>query len=505
VLHIVSSGGVPAAAQQSLFMPLLTRLPKRRVKAEIVALAPGFAPGAVLRQGGIPVHEVHFSTKRFSFGAPAELLNATRLLRPDIIHAWGHTAQLAAMAVRARCDWKPKVVWSVADTAPLSKSAGFVDKQKLKLTAKFASKADRIVYTSEAAAAMHRRVGYPDGQPTVVSPGVDPTRFKPDHASRRKVREQLGLPPNAFVVGMVAPFQLEFDHATFLQGVGELIKTNPNVHVLLAGHGVQRGNAPLMALVGGGTLGTRTQLLGEWSDMSAFYAACDVACSSARFDSARMTLVMAMLCGVPCVATGMGAQGEVVGQFGVAIEPGSPAAFVRGIKRVMDMPADRRAFMAQGARKHALSRFVHPRSAQQYLQLYFDLAGVQAQAEQELPMLAIDPTIPAAPVEVVPELATVGAQKVATASIEWTDPDSLEAKPAAKKDKEPAQPVLQEGDVLQMFETDLASGAVPKSRDMEQARGVAEELEDLLSPEELQLENEPAPAEPKKLAAAGGT
>ena len=505
VLHIVSSKGVPGAAQQSLFMPLLTRLPKQRVKSQIISLAPNFAPGPVLRQSGVPVHDVSFSTQRFAFGAPAELFNTVRLQRPDIIHAWGLTAQLAALAVRTRCDGKPKVMWSPIETTPLTQNSGLLERQKLKLAARFASKVEQIVYTSEAAAAMHRRAGYPDAQPTVISPGVDATRFKPDYAVRRKIREQLGLPGNAFVIGMVAPFQLEYDHATFLQGVGELIKTNPNVHVLLAGHGVQRGNAPLMALVGGGTLGTRTQLLGDWSDIATFYNACDVACSSARFDAARMTLVMAMLCGVPCVATGMGAQGEVLGQFGVAIEPGSPVAFVRGIKRVMEMPADKRAFMALGARKHALSRFIHPFGAQQYLKLYFDLAGIEADAALELPLPQIDPGIPAPPVEVVPDLATVGEKKVASASIEWTDPDSLEVSPA----KEPAaqqQPTLQEGDVLQMFES-ATSGAAGQSRNDERARGVAEEVEDLLAPEALQAEAEPSQplaVQPKKVAGSGG-
>jgi glycosyltransferase involved in cell wall biosynthesis len=52
---------------------------------------------------------------------------------------------------------------------------------------------------------------------------------------RRKIREQLHLGPDAFVIGMVAPFQPEYDHATFIKAVGELIKSNPNVAVVLAG------------------------------------------------------------------------------------------------------------------------------------------------------------------------------------------------------------------------------------------------------------------------------
>ena len=504
VLHIVSSNGVPAAAQQALFMPLLTRLPKARVKSQVVTLAPDFAPAAVLRQAGIPVHDVALSTRRFAPSAPQELLKTVREFHPDIIQAWGLTAQLAALLVRTRCHWQPKLVWSPVDTLPLPPKASFLDQQKLKLSAKFAPKVIRIVYTSEAGAAMHRRAGYPDTTPTIMPLGVDPSRCKPDWPAGRKVREQLGLPANAFVVGMLAPFQPEYDHATFLQGVGELIKTHPNVYVLLAGHGVQRGNAPLMALVGGGTMGTRTQLLGDWSDLSSFYNACDVACSTARTDRARMMLVNAMLCGVPCVGTGMGAQGEVLGQFGVAIEPGSPAAIVRGIKRVMDLPSDKRAFMALGARKHALSRFVLPRAAQQYLQLYFELLGIQADAAKELPMPVIDATIPARPVEVVPDLVAEGEKKVASSSIEWQDPDSIEI--VAAKKPTASKPVMQEGDVLQIFESNHASGDTAPSRDMERARGLADDIEDLLSPEALQSAEEDALAAApiKKAADAGG-
>lgn len=508
VLHLVSSGGVTGSLQQSLFMPLLTRMPKQRVKTQVVSLAPGFAPAAVLRQNGVPVHDVALSKRRFSWGAFRELLEATRQFRPDVIQAWGLTARLAALFVRARCEWKPKIVWSIADTAPLPKNAGLIDRQKLKFTGKYSDKADRIVYTSEAAASMHRRVGYPEGGHAVVPPGVDPMRFKPDFAARRKVREQLGLEPEAFVIGMIAPFQAEHDHATLIKGVGELIKTHPHLCVILAGHGVQKGNGPLMALVGGGTLGTRTQLLGDWSDVASFFNACDIACSSSLTDSGRMTLVMAMLCGVPCVATGMGAQGEVIGQFGVAIEPGSPVAFVRGITRVMQMPQDRRAFMAQGARKHALTNFVQVRSLQKYLQLYFDIVGRQALAAEAVPTQEIDEAIPPMPEEMrTAKTAKPAANAVAMNDL--SDPDSLEARvPVAtfeykrKPEPEPPPPPVEpkpqsDGDVLQIFESSLSSSAPSQGSVMtERARGVAEDLGDLLAPEMLQVAEPAAPQAP---------
>ena len=508
VLHIVSAGALASSLQQSLFMPLLTRLPRPRVKSLVACLSPGAVPSAVLRQSGVPTYDLALSRKRFSPRAYLELQQATRNFRPDVIHAWGHTAQIVAALLRPGCEWKPQLIWNIADTAPLTKDAGFFDRQKLKYAAKFASRADRIVYSSEAAAAGHRRVGFPEGGHETIPPGVDATRFKPDFAARRRLREQLNLPGETFVIGMSAPFQPEYDYSTLIKGVGELIKANPNVALVLAGHGVQKGNAPLMALIGGGALSTRVHLLGEWSDISALYNACDVVCSSAVNDQSRMNVVMAMLCGVPCVATGMGAQGEVIGQHGVAIEPGNPAAFVKGLTRVMQMTPEKRTFMAQGARKHALANYVYVRSLQKYLQLYYDLIGRQSLVTQDLPTPEMDATLtvpPALPTEA--ELNAAKRKPLAVA--DWGDPDSLESKVTEREPEElPKWRIEQEqerakreaelaaqvaasktsGDVLQVFETQNVSAVATVTPMTERARGVADDTEELLSADLLTAE-----------------
>lgn len=488
--------------QQSLLMPLLTRMPRQRVKIQVVCLAAGAVPAAVLRQNGVPVHDVALSRHKFSVKGFAELVKAAQAFRPDVIHAWGYTAQIVSNAVRKRCDRKTKLIWTIANTVPLARNAGLIDRRKVKSAAQRAAAADRIVYASEAGAWQHRRAGFPESDSHTIPPGIDATRFKPDPAARLKIRQQLQLGPEAFVIGMVAPFQPEYDHATFLKAIGELIKGNPHIAVVLAGHGVQKGNAPLMALLGGGTLATRTQLLGEWSDLASLFNACDVVCSSALNDGSRMTLVAAMLCGVPCVATGMGAQGEVIGQHGIAIEPGSAAAFAKGITRVLQLAPDKRAAMAQGARKHALQSYVYVRSLQKYLQLYYDLIGRQSLVADEMPAPQIDASVP-----VPAKVGAAAAKKPTVTLAELADPDSLETKVAehsaeslpkwrleqeeqrAKRERDMSQLIASaqsSGDVLQVFEAAMAKPETRAPSPMsERARGVAEEVEELLSMEAI--------------------
>ncbi len=379
VLHLVSGGTESNATVNGMLLPLLIRGDRRRVQGQVVHFLPGHPHAEVIRQKGVPVHEMKLSMRRASLLAPRELLALTRSFRPDVIHAWGCSAQLAGTLL-VRCTAPgTRLLWNMTATDPLPVRSGQWERLKLRAALKVAACPDQIVFPSEISKARHLRVGYPGSRATVIQAGVDADRCKPDFAARKRVREQLELPANAFVIGMQAPFQPEFDHITFLKGVGEIIRANPHTQILLAGRGVQRGNAPLMALVGGGTLATRVRLLGEWSDTAALFNACDVVCSTALNDEMRMTLAMAMLCGVPCVATGMGAQGEVIASFGASVEPGGETSLVRGITRIMEMPMDRRAFLAAGARKHALANFNLVRSIERYHALY-QVAGANLTA-----------------------------------------------------------------------------------------------------------------------------
>lgn len=493
--------------QSALFMPLLTRLPKQHVEAEVVCLAAGLVPAAVLRQSGVPVHELALSRQRLALRSFRELLRIARDFRPDVIQAWGQTAQIVSVWLSKRCEHELKLLWSVANTVPLARNAGWIDRRKLKLLVKRASLIDRIAYASHAGAAQHRSAGFPDEDELIIPPGVDAARFKPDPHARERMRERLGLDPEAFVIGMVAPFQPEADHSTFLKAMAELLKYNANITVVLAGQGASKNNAALVAQLGSGALGSRVRLLGEWSDLASFFNACDLACSSALNDGAAVTLAMAMLCGVPCVATGLGAQGEVIGTHGIAIEPGNPAAVVRGVNRFLQLTPEKRAAMAHGARKHALKNFVVVRSMQHYLQLYYELTGRQMAQTQSPPTPLVEAAEPAAPAAAGPPAPAKMSKKKTLAVEELADPDSLEDKVSEIAEPLPKWRVEQEeqrarweqelsrqiaaadqaADVLQAFEAEAARrGPTTPADTEERARGVAEDIGDLLPAEVLE-------------------
>ena len=107
-------------------MPLLTRLPKARVKTQVVCLSPGAVPAAVLRQNGVPVHDVALSRKRFSVGALRRAgARPRRHFEPDVIQAWGHTAQIVSTGVAQRCDRSSSSSGRVAQHRAAAARRGF--------------------------------------------------------------------------------------------------------------------------------------------------------------------------------------------------------------------------------------------------------------------------------------------------------------------------------------------------------------------------------------------
>lgn len=370
ILHLVSA---TAQSQQSLMAqlsPVVTRFNRNFLHMEIVYFEPGSTQATALRQMGVPVHEIEWSRRRFSIAALPALLKQIKQMQPDIIHCWGHSAQLALHLLKRFVKNMPPVVWTMPNLLPLPPKPGFLDRKKLNMLKKALAMNPHIIYPTTAIAAHYRRLGFPDSNFSTIAVGVDVERYKPDEKLRRKLRDDLKLDSKAFVIGMYAPFIADNDHTSFIKATAELIKYNPNVYVILAGRGVQRGNSTLMGILGGGTLASRTTLLGEWSDLSMFYNACDVACSSALHDNNAMAMAIAMLCGVPCVGTGKGAQGEVLGTHGIAVEPGSPNGMIRGVTRIMEMPADRRDFVIKNARQHVLANYSIQGTVEKYMSLY---------------------------------------------------------------------------------------------------------------------------------------
>jgi glycosyltransferase involved in cell wall biosynthesis len=118
------------------------------------------------------------------------------------------------------------------------------------------------------------------------------------------------------------------------------------------------------------SLSGRVHAVGRTIDMEDLYGACDAVCSTALNDSRRLDVAAAMLCGVPCIATDVDAQRELLSEAGIAVAVGNAREVEAALVSLLAMPATERAALAQRGRQHVLQNYTVKRTVGRYQRLY---------------------------------------------------------------------------------------------------------------------------------------
>jgi len=153
----------------------------------------------------------------------------------------------------------------------------------------------------------------------VVRHGVDTSLFAPVPQARKR----FGIPEDDFVVGFFGNKGSDLDDSrkgvnTFLEVVKRCGARIPNLHVLLLGPGWNAGEFEMA-----GIKLTYPGLL-PGSELPAAYSALDAYLMTARVEGGPVTVLEAMACGTPVVATRVGLVPDVIrdGENGMSAEPG---------------------------------------------------------------------------------------------------------------------------------------------------------------------------------------
>ncbi|MCX5659300.1 MAG: glycosyltransferase [Planctomycetota bacterium] len=210
----------------------------------------------------------------------------------------------------------------------------------------------------------------------IVRNGIDPQRFvfDPRPSTRAAVRMELGLASDQPVVLQVARFHPVKDHTTAVRAVAEVVEELPGAALLLAGDGPER--AHIEALAAQLEIAPNVRFLGVRSDIPRLMAAADVFMLSSLSEGISVTLLEAMGCALPIVATDVGGNAEVIGndEAGLLSPRERPAPLADNILRLL-RDASLRQRLGQAGRQRLLGQFTQDRMHARYAELYHQMAG----------------------------------------------------------------------------------------------------------------------------------
>ncbi len=192
---------------------------------------------------------------------------------------------------------------------------------------------------------------FPRDKVTVIPNGVDTDRFRFDPEKRDAWRKTYGIGGEAPVLGIVAALRPEKNHSLFLHAAGKLLRKNPECHFLIVGDGPQRDM--LESIVGENKLESKVHFTGSQSDIEGLLSAMDVFVLTSHNEASPVSILEAMACGRPVVATNVGSvSGSVLdGNTGYLVEPGDADAIASRLES-LTVDIDSRKKFGERARRH---------------------------------------------------------------------------------------------------------------------------------------------------------
>lgn len=168
-------------------------------------------------------------------------------------------------------------------------------------------------------------LGVPERKIIKILNGVDIAKFKftkeEANKKRREYREKLGIGFEEIVIGMFANFRKQKNHELLLRAV-RLLKDRGinNIKVIFAGDGVERQN--IDRLIDEMGLAFCVRSLGVRHDIPELMNMIDIYCLPSFFEGLPFSLMEAMAAGLPCVATNVEGNREIVrnSQNGILVE-----------------------------------------------------------------------------------------------------------------------------------------------------------------------------------------
>jgi glycosyltransferase involved in cell wall biosynthesis len=333
VLHVDTAATWRGGQNQVLLTA--TGMGRRGWKA-VLACRAGGALESRARASGLDVRAVSFRGDLW----PPGILGLARLLRQDrgaipVLHD-PHAVSAALLATRLAGRRRLVAVRRV--DFPLRSA---LSRRKYRAC-------ERVIVVSRAIDAVVARGGVHPTRRRLVYEGVSDRSPLPGGEA---ALAELGVPPDATVIGNVAALTAHKDHATLVEAMALVAARRPRVRLVIAGEGELR--AALEQRVRDLGLADRVVFAGFRDDLDRLLPAFSVFCLSSHLEGLGTSLLDAMAFGLPVVATAAGGIPEAVedGVTGRLVPPRDPPALAAALVEVLDDPGRLGALGAAGRRR----------------------------------------------------------------------------------------------------------------------------------------------------------
>jgi glycosyltransferase involved in cell wall biosynthesis len=357
ILHVVQSLGM--GGQERLILNLARALAKRGHEVAVASLT----PGGELRPEFVPEFRVYDVTRKSGFDALifGRMARTISEFSADAVHTHNPSPMLYAVPA-ARALRIKRIVHT-------KHGANVYGPRSLHAARVVARAVTAFVAVSEGTAdtaRMKERV--PKRLLHVIPNGIPLDDFAADPDKRARVRAELGIPRDAFVVGTVGRLAPEKDYPLLVRAMAPLLSAKNRL--VIVGEGPSRPDILAAIAEHAGANAPFVVMTGSRRDIPDLLTAFDVFTLTSKTEGLPLAIPEAMASSLPIVATAVGGIPSIVpAEVGILAPNGDADALRRAFEVLASDDARRRA-MGTAAHRHAHERFSLARMVDQYEVLY---------------------------------------------------------------------------------------------------------------------------------------
>lgn len=203
----------------------------------------------------------------------------------------------------------------------------------------------------------------------IIHCGVDITKFHPENTER--VKEDLGLDTNKTQILSVGRLVKRKGFDNLLYTLKGVLKEHDDVKLTIIGQGPEKEH--LKEIINRLDLQTNVSLVGfvDEEQLIKYYQACDIFALSSLHEGQGCTILEAMGCGKPIVATNVGGipDSVIINYNGILVPPNDPKNMGDALLTLIE-DGDLRSIMATNSRNRAVNKFDWEVIANQISKIY---------------------------------------------------------------------------------------------------------------------------------------
>jgi sugar transferase (PEP-CTERM/EpsH1 system associated) len=364
VNHSMAMGGI-----EKLILDLVGGLPPDEFEPQVAVFEGGGSLEPALLRSGVSVHDLR---KREGVD-PGLAIRLRRLLRREricIVHSHNYSAWLYS-AIAARSLGRITHVHTEHSGVAAARRRYAAERWLSRVTTHV------VAVSRHVEDILVQDVGIPRKRVRMIYNGVDTLRFAPDAVARDRVRAAFRLRPEDVLIGIVARLEKVKNHALLLRAFAPLRQEfDSAARLAIVGDGTERSTLERFAQEHGVSGGV--DFLGERHDVPDLLRAFDIFVLTSVSEGMSVTLLEAMSCGLPVVATAVGGNLEIVADTvtGFLVGDGDVEALSRRLRLLVREP-EVRARLGTAGRSRVLELFDQRGMLSDYMRLYRGEAGLR--------------------------------------------------------------------------------------------------------------------------------